>query len=450
MCRLRETGRNSPPIFPRHWDSTNGIRNRESCVITKIPKVTGRLRERTLELASDTSDIVNRIYVLLLENDENYARVSSTFDADLRESLNLYARLWLTTLLSGQFLSQPDMEAVANLGRKNLHHGHSLASLLSAFRLGSREFLGEFFDLAKSDSQIRDELLFDVVCYSLEYTGVVSQATGQAYLDEQFERLRWRDSLRYQLSNVIFQFAHDQESFHRVANALGLDPTVPRVALAFDLKLMNSPASRTEGEFDSLTLVASRQMGIVYEDLVHVFHRGRLVMWVPCIQGDTLVVADCRIMEHTVALVKRAPMILTAGIGLMNQGPAGWAMSVEEAFKALDLGRRVSEDRTIFCYSDIAVNESVRKTDNVLRYLNSLLERLSTEPELLTTLQTFFDRQQRRKMTADALGIHPNTLNYRLERIEKLLGATLQDGGWIAKLYVALKLRQQTHLGPEI
>jgi len=88
-------------------------------------------------------------------------------------------------------------------------------------------------------------------------------------------------------------------------------------------------------------------------------------------------------------------------------------------------------------YSDIVVNESVRRTDNVLRYLSSLLERLAEEPELLSTLQTYFDQQQRRKIAADVLGIHPNTLNHRLERIETLLGAKLDDASWIAKLHVS-------------
>jgi DNA-binding PucR family transcriptional regulator len=85
----------------------------------------------------------------------------------------------------------------------------------------------------------------------------------------------------------------------------------------------------------------------------------------------------------------------------------------------------------------------------VLRYLDSLLERLAAEPELLTTLQTYFEQQQRRKVAADALGIHPNTLNHRLERIETLLGARLDDAGWVAKLYVAIKLRQGSMPEPD-
>jgi sugar diacid utilization regulator len=100
-------------------------------------------------------------------------------------------------------------------------------------------------------------------------------------------------------------------------------------------------------------------------------------------------------------------------------------------------------------YSDIVVNERVRRTDTVLTYLNSLLERLAEEPELLSTLQTYFDQRQRRKITADVLGIHLNTLNHRLERIENLLGAKLDEASWIAKLHVAVRLPQQTLSDPD-
>ncbi|WP_080485507.1 helix-turn-helix domain-containing protein [Burkholderia ubonensis] len=48
---------------------------------------------------------------------------------------------------------------------------------------------------------------------------------------------------------------------------------------------------------------------------------------------------------------------------------------------------------------------------------------------------------QRRKVTAAALDVHPDTLDHRLERIENILGAKLDQAAWIAKLEIALKLQ---------
>jgi sugar diacid utilization regulator len=65
-------------------------------------------------------------------------------------------------------------------------------------------------------------------------------------------------------------------------------------------------------------------------------------------------------------------------------------------------------------------------------------------PELYPSGGLFgHDQQgQRRGQSAAELGIHPNTLNYRIERIEALLGASLDDIGWIERLDIALKLRR--------
>lgn len=413
-------------------------------MITNVPKVTGVLRQRTLELEDDPSSLVNRCYALLLDIDESYGKLPPSFKQDYLESLNFSARLWFNSILNGAFPSSEELEVVANTGRRRAHQGVALASLLRAFRLGAREIWKEFLKFARSDPETRDELLFDVSLYLLEYFDVLSQTIGHAYLEEQFQNLRWRDSLRHELATVIFQFPEDVKTFRQLAEALGLDPTVPRIALAFDLRLKKGASTRWEADLDRMTLAVSRHLEIANEDLVRVFHRDRLVIWTPCLRGDTVVAADRRIAQGSQGLLRSIPEITGVGAGLMNEGPAGWGMSVDEAFKALEFGARGKTPTKVRLYSDIAINESARRTDNVLRYLNSLLERLSGEPELLETLQTYFDQQQRRKVAADVLGIHPNTLNHRLERIESLVGANLEDSAWIAKLHIALRLRQRS------
>ncbi|MGH8517890.1 MAG: PucR family transcriptional regulator, partial [Panacagrimonas sp.] len=199
--------------------------------------------------------------------------------------------------------------------------------------------------------------------------------------------------------------------------------------------------SKLDMELDRIALGTSRKLKVAFEELVRVLHRGRLIIWVPSIRGESVIAADRRVGDGAAHLARELPEIRYVGVGLMNQGPAGWAMSVDEASKALEFGQRTHSPKVVQCYSDISVNESVRRTDNVLRYLNSLLERLAAEPELLETLQTYFDNRQHRKLTADVLGIHPNTLHHRLERIENILGANLEDAGWIAKLHIMLRLR---------
>jgi carbohydrate diacid regulator len=414
-----------------------------------IPKVSGSLREHVATLAKDPSGIVSRTYARLLELEESYANLPLSVREDILQFLQCCSRLWFDTLVNCNPPSPEEMESLANAGRRRVHQGIALSSVLRAFRLGGLEAWSALLTIAEKDGESRDQLLFEVSRYLLESFDLMSQTIAQAYLDEQYQRARWRDSLRFELCSLVFRNPEDVESFHKCAESLGIDPTVPRIALAIETKQIKVLPSKLESEYDRLALCVSRHFKSTYEDLVRVVHRGRLIVWVPCIRGDTLVAGDRRFADCAVALVKATSEILAVGIGLLNQGPSGWALSVDEACTALEFGSPAPGRRRVHLYSEIVVNESVRRTDNVLRYLNSLLERLAEEPELLSTLQTYFDQLQRRKITADALGIHPNTLNHRLERIETLLGAKLDEASWIAKLHVAVRLRQQTLPDPD-
>jgi sugar diacid utilization regulator len=384
-----------------------------------------------------------------LELEETYVKLPLSVRQDVLQFIEYCARLWFDSLVNGNPPSPEQMELLANAGRRRVHQGIALPPVLRAFRLGGLEVWSALLMVAEKDGESRDQLLFEVSRYLLESFDHMSQAISQAYLEEQYQRARWRDSLRFELCGLIFRNPEEVESFHKCAESLGIDPTVPRIALAIEAKHINLLPSKLESEYDRLTLCVSRHFKSTYEDLVRMFHRGRLIVWVPCIRGDTLVAADRRFADCAVALAKATGEILAVGIGLLNQGPSGWALSVDEACKALEFGSPAPRKKNVHLYSDIVVNESVRRTDNVLRYLNSLLERLAEDPELLSTLQTYFDQLQRRKIAADVLGIHPNTLNHRLERIETLLGAKLDEAGWIAKLHIAVRLRQQTLSDPD-
>ena len=134
----------------------------------------------------------------------------------------------------------------------------------------------------------------------------------------------------------------------------------------------------------------------------------------------------------------------------MNHGPGGWAASVSEATKAIELGEKRGTSSGVYFYSEIAVHESVLGTETTVRYLDSLIQRLAQESELLPTLESYFANGQRRKVTAAALAIHPNTLTYRLERIEDLAGCKLADFDALVNLHLAVRLRQRSLQGVHV
>ena len=70
--------------------------------------------------------------------------------------------------------------------------------------------------------------------------------------------------------------------------------------------------------------------------------------------------------------------------------------------------------------------------------VDELMAPLRANPPLLEALVEYFARDMDVNATAEAMHVHPNTLRYRLSRVEKLLGRSLRNPATIAELSLAL------------
>jgi len=405
-----------------------------------IPTISERLRERTALLAANPAAVIDRVYEMLMGM-EGYKTLAASVKKDISASIDFSARLWFQSLLSGNLPSADDMEHFQEFGRRRVHQRVPLQAVLRAFRLGSREIWRAYIELGENDRTLVDELLFSISPYLFDYFDVMAQEITQSYLEEQYQQARWRAALSHQLYSIVFHSPDDYAGFRETAEALGIDSTAPRVALAVDIDLSTHTSYERERELDRIALASARHLNAAPDDLVRAWHRGRMILWVPCVRGDSINRTDRQTTERANAIIGAIREIRGIGIGLMNEGASGWSASVDEAIRALDFASKEQSQPHVATYSSILIEECARLSSNARRYLVSLLEQLSHEPELVSTLQTYFEQGQRRGQSATALGIHPNTLDYRIERIQTLLGASLNDVGWIAKLDIALKLR---------
>ncbi|RQS76714.1 PucR family transcriptional regulator [Burkholderia sp. Bp8963] len=406
-----------------------------------VPEISAAMRAKLRELALDPSEVIEHTYAALTRI-EGYEGLSSAVRKDIMDSIALSKRLWFESLFAGTFPSSDDLEAFQEFGRRRVHQGIPLPSLLRAFRVGLREVWRKCAELGNEDDALRDELLFVISPYLMDYFDDMAQLISRAYLDEQHQQARWRESLRYQLHEIIFSHAGDDDAFRKITNALGLDHSVRRIAIAIESERLDRSALHSEEEADRVMLAVARHLKTARDSLIDVWHRDRLVVWAPCIHDESASASDRRVAERMSALLDGLPSVASVGIGLASAGAKGWAASAEEALRALDFGRSLNAGRRMHRYSDIVLEECIRSHDSALNYLLSLIEEVSSEPEIVLTLEAFFANMQRRKVTAAALGIHPNTLDHRLDRVENITGAKLDDAAWIARFEIALKLRR--------
>lgn len=412
-------------------------------MITKAPIVTGKLREITQATINHPQHLIERLYKVVISGEGVYENLSPLIKKDIFESIQYWLDLWIKAIFKGEGISEQDIEILDIIGRRRVHQNIPIEALIGAIRAGAKELWTVYLELAQQEKEIKEQVLFLLSPYLLEHFDLITRAIEQAYLDEQYQKLRWKDALRYELCNIIFSDQDNIVRFGQLLEELGQDPTLPRVAIVMDIHLVNSTPMRFESDLEILLNKISKTIKFEPSSLIRTMYHSNFAIWIPCIRGDSYLNTDLRITKFAKQICLEIPEVKTLGIGLMGSGPKGWFQSLGDAVKALDFGKREAKnEQDFFCFSDIALQEGARQLDNVLQYLASLLDRLSHETDLLKTLECFLEQMQRRKQTAFILGIHPNTLNYRLDRIKEITGGSLEDPLWIAKFQVALKLRR--------
>lgn len=125
---------------------------------------------------------------------------------------------------------------------------------------------------------------------------------------------------------------------------------------------------------------------------------------------------------------------ISAGVGFAYAGSDGLRKSFEEAREALLVGASQFGPDSITHFHDLGIHRflygwvsSPRSRDLAQDFMRPLVEddRHSTV-DLLLTLRTYLNARGK-SAAAENLGIHRNTLNYRLTRIEQLLHVDLSD-----------------------
>ncbi len=148
--------------------------------------------------------------------------------------------------------------------------------------------------------------------------------------------------------------------------------------------------------------------------------------------------------DRTVALIQGdvRPLLgdARAGVGRPIDGMAGVPRSFRDAELALERvayepGARLLE------YEDFDVCTlllSEVPAGHIRAKVEDLLAPIRANPGLYEALVEYFARDMDVTATAEAMHVHPNTLRYRLARVEKLLGRSLRQPTTIADLTLAL------------
>jgi sugar diacid utilization regulator len=147
------------------------------------------------------------------------------------------------------------------------------------------------------------------------------------------------------------------------------------------------------------------------------------------------------------------PATASVGIGNLASAVAELARSHTEARQALRLSRRAGAQSRVTSYRSLGAFRLLLdvQSPEVLRgFANEVLGPLlkyaeSRETPLLQTLEALASARWVRRAAARDLGIHINSINYRIERIQSLTGLSLDDSE--TRVAIAIAIRALSMLG---
>src|SRR5258708_4858148 len=147
------------------------------------------------------------------------------------------------------------------------------------------------------------------------------------------------------------------------------------------------------------------------------------------------------------------PGTASVGIGNLANGVSELARSHVEARQALRVTRRSGGRRRVASYRSLGafrVRPEVRSPDAPRRFANALVGRLleyaqSRDTPLLETLEALAAARWVRRAAPRPLGIHINSMSYRVERIQTLTGLQLDEPE--TRVAISIALRARTMLG---
>lgn len=222
-------------------------------------------------------------------------------------------------------------------------------------------------------------------------------------------------------------------------SALGFDFSEPlRVVVAES----NHPALLSRSSQQQLQSNFTRMFED--EDLDHLSTtRGSSCIFLIQASSDTLT----RLMR----IYKKEVDGFVVGIGRDISSVIEVAESYADGRIATQVIRTGQFDRTVMAYEDFDFATRLFASvglDRMTHYSQELLEPLLDRGPMLEALRTYFDLAQNTAATADALGIHHNTLRYRLAKVEELLAIDLNEPSVVASLFLAITTLDLTDSNP--
>jgi len=397
------------------------------------PRAVRMLREIAERRASECDRIAGAMFAAYRAEIPAYAVLEDPVLCDDVLSVSAaMVRGWLEVMSTGEPVSQERLTPMLEGARRRAAQGIDLHSMLRAYRVGVRVMWRELVSAPEWQSHSLQAAMPQIAEWALDFADRMNTEVAAVYLDEMAHVALQREHRRSALLTVVLAGpVTDAEG----PEELDVPHVVVVARVADDLPL---------AQLERIGEALEQQAGAL---LWTVRHRG-VIACVPVPAGTT-----------RVQLMRRlAPLLNTEGIlavaaGGTARGARETRGSYSEAMESLRAGAVLLADAPqVYDFQELAPFIALlARPDQARRFVATALDPLGElvdRPWVVPTLEAYIARQGRTKEAAAQLGVHLNTVKYRLRELRAACGPTLVDGERATTLLLALKVRRLLEVEP--
>ncbi len=401
---------------------------------TRGPQSPGHVPAALVRSEAERTEYARRIYRAVRAEIPEYASSPAPgLDADFSDVNRQNVDLYFRTLAEDRVPHVDELVTLEYAAQRRLHQAFPLEALFHSYHIGVRvmwECLLEHTDGLD---------LGHLAILTLAYAERVTHAVANAYLEER-ERLArsHQEANRLFFTRLFSGDFDDEDAAVREARSLGYDLTLTHVVLLISPAL---PTGQANAQSDLEMAQVQNLLERTFPACPVVLMRVGILCAVP---GDS----DNHILAALDAALRPAShqaTRLVVGLGTPRAGVHGLLAGYAEAQHAQALGQILDPSRQIYRYNELRLFDLFKTGEAVDAFIGEVLGRLVTyehrrKAHLVETLDALFAVTLNRKAAARRLGVHPNTLSYRITRIEDLIGGSLLSGEVCFRVQLALKL----------
>lgn len=383
-----------------------------------------QLVARMLESAEElTGEVLRRVWGTP-GYDEEHMRPE-----DLASKVNPNLRWVIRCLATTGPPPEPAMASAREIGHSRALQGVPVDALTHAWAVAERVVLDQLLGYADPVPLAR---LRPLVRRLGAVVGELTRCSVTAYRHTQQEVTAHYDQLTTDLvARLSGEQPADPETIRRRAQLVGSDPAAPHTAVAVGLPGTEEPAAYLRTQRHLLAVMAATSHGRI---LVGRLDEHPLIL-VPTPDGpDRLTALLTGFIQD-----RHRPDPVVLGISEHAALLHAVAPACREAQLAMQVGMRLGWTDRVVRFGTVAPEALLVRNPDLAELLTDRLHELWARPELVETIRVYLQHGMSARATARVLYLHPNTVQYRLKTLRRILGRPLSDAIGLADVILALR-----------